>query len=217
MAVEPAVNPARSYRSPLRAAQAQATRRRLLETARRLFVERGYAGTTVAAVATEAGVAPETVYLTVRGKRGLLEGVVEAAISDESGRPVQQQRVFADLERLPTPRARLHAYVTACCELLARTSPVHAVIRGAADRETFAVELRKHLLQQRLTDVTSLLPAVVGDSLRSGLSAEDAAQRFCALMSPELHHLLTVELGWTPSRYEQWLTALLQQELLSDL
>ena len=67
----------RSYNSPLHADQALQTRRKVLESARRLFVERGYAGTTVAVVADDAGVSPETIYLSLGGKRGLLEGVMD--------------------------------------------------------------------------------------------------------------------------------------------
>ena len=67
----------RAYHSPLRADQAERTRRRVLESARELFVEHGYAATTVAAVAAHAGVSPETIYLSLGGKRGLLEGVMD--------------------------------------------------------------------------------------------------------------------------------------------
>jgi hypothetical protein len=51
----------RKYYSPLRAGQAEQTRRRILEAGFRLFVDRGYAETTIAAVAEEAGVSPELV------------------------------------------------------------------------------------------------------------------------------------------------------------
>jgi AcrR family transcriptional regulator len=52
----------RAYRSVLRAEQAEQTRRRILDAAGRLFIERGYAGTAITAVAQAAGVVPETVY-----------------------------------------------------------------------------------------------------------------------------------------------------------
>ena len=78
------VKTTRAYHSPLRAAQAEQTRRRVLEAARRLFQRRGYAGTTVAAVADAAGVSPETIYLSLGGKRGLLEGVMEITGPHES-------------------------------------------------------------------------------------------------------------------------------------
>ena len=45
----------RSYRSPRREAQAQETRALILASARALFTSRGYAGTTIEAVAAEAG------------------------------------------------------------------------------------------------------------------------------------------------------------------
>src|SRR4029453_5809502 len=79
--------PRRKYHSPLRADQAQRTRGRVLDAAFGLFLERGYAATTVAAVADEGGGSPETIYLSRGGKRGLLEGVIEAAITgpDEGG------------------------------------------------------------------------------------------------------------------------------------
>ena len=51
----------RKYNSPLRADQARQTRSRILDAAYRLFVDRGYAGTTIAAVAETAKVSPETV------------------------------------------------------------------------------------------------------------------------------------------------------------
>jgi AcrR family transcriptional regulator len=214
--VPPSVKPSRRYSSPLRAEQAQATRRRVLEAAHRLFVERGYGRTTITAVAAEAGVSPETIYLSVGGKRGLLEGVVDAAIAGSQGVPVQEQTVFTELRGLATARQRLQAHVAATCQLLARTSPVHAVIRGAADREPFAVALRQRLLARRLDDITSLLNVLVVDDLRPGLSAEQAAQRFCALASPELHHLLTVELHWSTDRHQEWLTDMLERELLDS-
>src|SRR4029450_10691844 len=99
--------PRRAYRSRLRADQAQQTRRRVLEAALQLFVDRGYAGTTVAAVADRAGVSPETIYLSLGGKRGLLEGVIEAAITgpDEGGS--EDESWWTALAHLPDPRARL--------------------------------------------------------------------------------------------------------------
>ena len=71
----------RRYNSPLRAEQADGTRRRVLAAARELFLARGYAGTTVAAVAQAAGVSPDTIYVSLGGKQGLLEGVLSLARS----------------------------------------------------------------------------------------------------------------------------------------
>ncbi len=207
--------PRRAYSSPVRAEQMENTRRRAIAAAQELFVARGYAGTTVAAVAEEAGVSPETIYASLGGKRGLLEGVIETAIMGPDGLIVEQQSWLTDVARRPTAHDRLKGWVEASCRTLARTSPIHAVIRGAADREEFAVELRQRLLRRRLDGVTAIAAEYLHGALRPGLPVEAAAQRYAALVSPEMYHLLVVELGWTPQALQQWLTELLEAELLA--
>jgi AcrR family transcriptional regulator len=202
----------RRYRSTLRAEQAGLTRKRVLDAAAALFLERGYTGTTVAAVAASADVAPETIYASFSGKRGLLEGVIEEAITPEG---VPHDASLVDVAALPTARERLRGFVRFCVDTLARTSPFHIVIRGAGDSEEFAVALRARLLAERLANNRRQLRGLIGDALRPGISAEQAAQRFCALTSPELHHLLLSELAWTRKSYEEWIATLAESELLT--
>jgi AcrR family transcriptional regulator len=210
---EPVKHSVRRYRSQLRAEQASLTKERILEAAARLFLARGYRGTTVAAVAEEAGVAPETIYASLGGKRGLLEGVVANAATPGGASP---DPIVAPMAEIPTARGRLRAYVGFCCSVLARTSAFHVVIRGASDSEDFAVVLRARLLEQRLLRQTRHLRLLAGDSLRPGLSLDKAAETFCALSSPEMHHLLTAELNWTREAHEEWLARLAEMELLGD-
>jgi AcrR family transcriptional regulator len=195
----------RAYRSVLRAEQAEQTRRRILDAAGRLFIERGYARTTITAVAQAAGVVPETVYGSLRTKQALLEGVIEATIAGPEHASLDEQ-VNARVEGLATPRERLRAYVDWICGVLARTSPVHAVIRGAADSEHFAASLRQRLLHERLANHARHLALIVEEShFRAGMSVNEAAQRFGALASPEMHHLLTADMGWSRGRHNTWL------------
>lgn len=203
----------RRYHSPLRAEQAQQTRRRVLKAALRLFVDRGYAGTTVAAVASEAGVSAETIYLSLGGKRGLLEGVIERAIAGE-GPAAEEDARWPEPAQLHDARERLERMVECSCAILARTRPIHSVIRGAADKEAFAAALGKRLLHKRLTSQTERVRRYLAEDLRPGLSVEEAGQRYCALASPELYYLLTVELGWTADQHRRWLGELLVTELL---
>jgi AcrR family transcriptional regulator len=198
----------------LRADQAQQTRRRVLESAHRLFVEHGYAGTTVAAVADDAGVSPETIYLSLGGKRGLLEGVMDITGPHET--VADDDRWWQMVRQLPTASARLDKMVEYSCRILARTRPVHAIIRGAADKEAFAASLGRRLLEERLTNQTERIRDYLGDELGPGLSIAEAGERYCALASPDLYHLLTVELHWTPEHHQQWLTNLLHTELLGS-
>ena len=204
--------PRRAYNSPLRADQAQQTRRRILESARRLFVAHGYAGTTVAAIADDAGVVPETIYLSLGGKRGLLEGVMDITGPHDS--VADDDKWWDMVARLPSASERLDKIVEYSCRILARTRPIHAIIRGAADNEAFAAELGRRLLSERLTNQTERIRRQLGQALRPGLSPDEAGQRYCALTSPELYYLLTAELGWTAEQHQQWVTQLLHTELL---
>lgn len=205
--------PRRTYSSPLRADQARRTRRKILESARGLFVDRGYARTTVAAVAEDAGVSPETIYVTLGGKRGLLEGVMDITGPHDSA--AEDDTWWDMVAHLPGAAERLERMVEYSCRILARTRPIHAIIRGAADKEPFAAELGRRLMAERLANQTERIRRYFGDALRPGLTVAEAGERYCALASPELYHVLTVELGWTAEQHRAWLTQLLRTELLA--
>ena len=209
------VNRRRRYHSPLRAEQADGTRRRVLAAARDLFLSHGYAGTTVAAVAQAAGVSPDTIYVSLGGKQGLLEGVLSLARSDPED-PTQrdQQHRRDEVGALADPHQRLRRLVELSCETLARTDPVHAVLRGAADGHPFAAELYARMLALRLQVQARNLETYLGDALRPGVTVKQAAEHYSALLSPELYHLLTVTQRWTTRRYASWVTDLLDRDLL---
>ncbi len=88
------------------------------------------------------------------------------------------------------------------------------MIRGAADSEPFAADLHGRLLAERLGLHATRCRQFLAGHLRAGLTVEQAAQRYSALLSPELHHLLTTELGWAADQHQQWVTALLEADLL---
>ena len=213
----PPVNSRRPYRSPLRADQARETRRRVLAAAEALFLARGYAGTTVVAVAEAAGVSADTVYTAIGGKRGLLEGVIAREIDDPDD-PVQvdQQRRRDEIRAVADPAERLWRLVALSCETLARTSPVHLVIRGAADGHPFAAALRVRMLRRRLDIQHRHVGTHLAAALRADLSVDDAARRYSALLCPELYHLLTTECGWAPDQYRAWVVDLLRTDLLGS-
>jgi AcrR family transcriptional regulator len=210
-----AVKPRRPYRSRIRADQAQLTRDRIVVSARQLFLSRGYGSTTVTAVAADAGVAAETVYATFGGKRGLMEGVITAAIHDLDD-TAEEARWAEQIQALDSPPERLQAWVAHTCTRLQATSPVHAMIRGAADSEPFAAGLRERLLAERLELHATRCRQFLAGHLRAGLTVEQAAQRYSALLSPDLHHLLTREMGWPAAQHQQWVTALLEADLLDE-
>jgi tRNA(His) 5'-end guanylyltransferase len=91
---------------------------------------------------------------------------------------------------------------------------IHEVIRGASDSEAFATELRARLLTERVANQKRLLAQYVRLELRAGVTPRQAAERFCALTSPELHHVTITELGWSSKRHEEWIAHLVDRELL---
>src|SRR5215467_8732359 len=76
----PVKTPRRPYRSPRHEAMRLATRQSVIAAARRLFGERGYAGTSIEAIAEAAGVAVPTVYAAFGNKRSILRALIDAAV-----------------------------------------------------------------------------------------------------------------------------------------
>src|SRR5438045_451957 len=98
----------RRYESPRRRAQAAETRRQILAAAQRLFEEHGYAATTMAAIAAEAGVALKTVYVAFETKSGVLRALWHLLLrGDESSAPVGERAWYREILDEPDPQRQL--------------------------------------------------------------------------------------------------------------
>jgi AcrR family transcriptional regulator len=213
------VKPRRPYRSPARAAAAARTRARIVETARTLFLEHGFKDTTITLIAQHAGVAPETLYSIYRTKAGLLDAVVRGAVQreDEPDDPLERHWV-KHLVRLSDLPARIAAFARHAAQTTELTSPMYAIIASAGTGDDELEELERNLMDMRFGGQREIMIALVhGESLRPGLTAEQAADTFSALASPELHHLLTVKRRWSQRRYARWLERTVKAALLEDL
>jgi AcrR family transcriptional regulator len=200
----------RRYHSRARERQAEETRRRILAAIRELFASRGYAGTTLEAIAETAEVSPKTVSAVFGSKRAILAAVVNP---EAFGPNVQQ--LLDELRATPEPRRRLalvaqvtrQAYEPLVLELeLLRTAPGVAPELADLARE---IGLRRRENQGRLV-------AYLDEHrmLRQGLSVEEATDVLWALTSYDLYRMLVVERHWPPERYETWVADLLIQHLL---
>src|SRR5947207_6230294 len=126
-------NVKRRYESPRRRAQADATRRDIIAAAQRLFERHGYAATTMAAIAAEAGVALKTVYLTVETKSGVLRAVWNTLLrGDDADRPVAEQRWYVEVLEETDPDSRLLLNARNSAEGKRRIAAIVEVIRSAA-------------------------------------------------------------------------------------
>jgi len=141
--------PKRRYDTSGRQASAQETRRRILAAARRLFLKRGYAATTMAAIAAAAGVSIETIYLSIGGKAGLVRYLVETALSgtDEPVPPVERAGV-REVRAEPDPRQKLRLFARMVRPMLERLAPIWFVVLEAAPSDKELSSLVDELQQR---------------------------------------------------------------------
>ncbi|HYP44970.1 MAG TPA: helix-turn-helix domain-containing protein [Propionibacteriaceae bacterium] len=144
--------PRRRYDATRRQVQSAQTRRRIVDTAARLFVERGYTGATIPLIAAEAGVAVETVYRSATGKAGLLREGIQAALAggaEQAELPVEQRRGIQRVIEETDPRRQLRAYAATQPGVGSRVGPRLRVLDQAAGEPALA-QLRTELAEQRL-------------------------------------------------------------------
>jgi AcrR family transcriptional regulator len=207
------VKPRRSYRSERRREQAAETRLRVLDAAARLFAERGFENATVAAIAGEAGVAPETVYAGFRNKRTLLGELVRRAVRGDEDAPVPEQAGPRALAATADQREQLRLFADDVAARLERVGPLAAILETASRTEPELAELLARIHSDRLAGLRFFVNALTANGpLR--LDAHDALDTVWALASPELHQLLTRTRGWTRDRYCSWLAQSLTALLL---
>ncbi|HEV2886021.1 MAG TPA: TetR family transcriptional regulator, partial [Jatrophihabitans sp.] len=81
----------RRYDSSGRQQQARRNRNAVLDTAQRRFVQEGYAATTVAAIAGDAGVSVETIYKSFGGKAGLVAAIWQRGLTGQGPVPAPER------------------------------------------------------------------------------------------------------------------------------
>ena len=196
----------RPYNSSRRRAQAAATRRDILEAAQRLFERQGYAATTMAAIAAEAGVALKTVYLAFETKSGVLRALWNQLLrGDEGEAPVAERNWYREVVDEPDPQRQLRLNARNSRAAKTRIAGVLKVIREAApvDPDTGAlwerIQTEFHANQRVIVERLAERKA-----LRRDLDVDRATDILWTLNHPDVWQLLVKERGWTPEQYERW-------------
>jgi AcrR family transcriptional regulator len=209
--------PRRPYRSTRRQAQARQTRRQILTAARELFIDKGYNGATIEAIARRAGVAQETVFAAFGNKRNLLSNLVDVAVGgDELPIALLDRPGPQNVLRERDPVRQLHLFAVDISDILERVAPIFEVLRMASKSEADIAELLQNLLAERMRNMKVFVGQLAAHSpLRQGLDAAQAAESVWALSSPEVYNLFTIDQGWSKEKYARWLGDTLVQLLLS--
>jgi AcrR family transcriptional regulator len=207
----------RHYNSSRRKAQADETRRGIVAAAYRLFSERGYSGTTIESIAEEAGVAAETVYAAFGNKRAILTRLIDVSVvGDEAPIPLLERPGPKAVEREVDQHRQVQMFAHEIREIMGRMSPIFEIMRIAAKTEPEVAGLLQRLLTGRMEGMAHFIRHLAANGpLRPGLGQPEATETVWALTSAEVYRLLTVDRGWSPERYEEWLVKTLMAVLLS--
>jgi AcrR family transcriptional regulator len=196
------VKTTRTYNGALRTEQAQMTRARILDAARRLLVSGTYSSVTMEEIAKEAGVSYQTVYAIFGTKLRLAQGLIEVGFPHvaDALKLFDALRQSDDAELVLRTGARVSRLIYEICADLLR------FIRESGDPALLAHYRERE--EQRLTDMIQFgLPAMLERSgrLRAGISSSEAVAVIWALTGPDQYTQLVFQRGWPPSRYEDWL------------
>jgi AcrR family transcriptional regulator len=214
------VSDATGTRRPGERAAGQARTRRthaaVVDAARALFLERGYAATTVAAISTLSDTPQATVYRLFSSKLGILKSLLDVSIGgdDQPLAVADRPRVRAILKN-PDPNGQVAAFASLLRNLLARTVPVHRILADAARSDEDAASVLAEISGQRQAGQRRIARSLTrSGALRPGLRERDAADVIHALASPEVYGLLVLDRRWSGERYETWLREILADQLL---
>ncbi|MBM7278550.1 helix-turn-helix domain-containing protein [Gordonia rubripertincta] len=189
----------RGYDSSLRRDQAAETRARVLDTATRMFAERGWS-VGVREIAAGAGVSFETVYAKFGSKTKLFLAAFDVAVvGDDRPVPLAERSEFAAMSA-GDRRERSAAGAALAAEIYGRTAGLYRALReGASFDPELAARLADAYRRQR-SDVRAAGEAVAGRSL-----TDDEAEGLWAVISTEVYDLLVNNAGWSQTRYRNWL------------
>jgi AcrR family transcriptional regulator len=202
--------PKRSYASQVRADAAADTRKRILEAAKSLMGRNGVDKVTIAQIGVQANVATPTVYAAFKSKEGILRALMEVALFGDRFRSAQQ---LLDKVTDPVRLVELTAHVARA--IYESESSDLGLLRHASG---FSPDLRK--IEQEFDDTRYAMQErrlqLLFDARRArpGLSLADARRIMWMYTSRDVYRMIVTEGGWSPDRYQGWLSATLLDALV---
>ncbi|HEX6394571.1 MAG TPA: helix-turn-helix domain-containing protein [Acidimicrobiales bacterium] len=198
-------------------ARTRRTRAAVVDAARTLFLERGYAATTIEAISDHSDTPQATVYRLFSSKLGILKAVLDVSIvGDDQAVPMLDRPHIRALLSDRDPKIQLTGFAAMLRDLMARAAPVHRILADAARSDEAAAYLLAEIARQRHDGQERIARSLArSKALRPGMRERDAADVIHALASPEVYGLLVFDRGWSGERYETWLKAILIDQLLA--
>jgi AcrR family transcriptional regulator len=215
-AVKGPVEKARRYDSPVRRARALDTERRILEAADTLFAERGYVGTSLAAIAEQAGINARTLYKVFDSKGALLSRLVDVLIvGDDADIAVTERPWAAAAFDGRTGAERVRGFAAVCRRIMESAGRAFRIAAQAAATDDEAAALWRTGQNHRHEDATAFVTSLErARLLRPDRTRDEAIATVWLLTSPETFIQLTDGRGLTLDGYERWLEQTLGDTLL---
>ena len=206
----------RRYDATRRREGAARTRAAILGAARELFAERGYAATSMTAIADRAGVALDTVYAAVGRKPQLARLLIETAISGtDQAVPARQRDYVRAIQAAPDAATKITIYAAAITAIAPRMALVLGIIQQAARDEPELAVLWAEIAERRAANMR-LFVADLAAVAPLRLDPDQAADIVWATNAAEMYQLLVSQRGWSPRRYEDFLADTWRRLLLAD-
>lgn len=208
----------RGYQSHLRAEQARQTRRAIVAAATDVFVDKGFAGATIDAVAAAAAVSRKTVFTSVGGKLELLKTALDWAITGDDQRVALAER--DELSRAlaaADPGELLDGWVNVLVDVDVRVARLFRALEVAADSDDSAAHLLRRFERQRL-DGARRIVARLDDlgALTELMRRSDAVDIAWLAGDPALFNRLVGTRGWSQRRFREWLIGQTRAQLLAQ-
>jgi AcrR family transcriptional regulator len=196
-----------------RRARSERTSLRVLAASRVLFIEHGYARTSVEAIAARAGVSAQTIYNQFGTKSELLSGVLDLAVAGDTDPVAVIERPWFFTGDGDSAADAVTRLASAGSAILARVAPVYDVIRSASSLPEVALLLADNRRRRR-ADQRHLVKALAAAGwLRPGLDAGKAADIVYGLVNEDVYLLLTVDCRWSRKQFSSWLAQTLFDQL----
>ncbi len=208
------VNPSRRYDATRRRDRADRTREAVIDVGARLFLEHGFAATTVTAIAHASRVSEQSIYKSFGGKAGLVRAIWARALEGEGSVPAERRSdAMQDSEQDPHEVIRRWGEFT--IEVAPRVVPILLLIKSAASNDPQISALLAEVDEQRLRRMERNARTLHDRrQLRPGLTLDAARDVLWTYSSPELFDLLVGRRGWSVERFAAFLTDQLSNALL---
>ena len=196
----------RAYRSSRRDAQALQTRQRIVDAATGVFLERGFASTTMRLVASRAGVSVPTVELLFGTKGSLLKAAIDIAIAgDDEPVPVLDRHWTGAARSAETAHEFLAIAASVIGPAQQRSAGLVLAAFEASSHDPELSALADQMTAQRSTTAEWIIDQLTRKApLRKGCRRRDAIDTVWILLDPAVFDRLTRHRGWTVEQYQHW-------------